>query len=53
MSLPTRWRTAGRWTWRVGLMRREWWIGVRYDFAPDVWVIGFLGLVMLIRLDGP
>lgn len=39
------WRS---WAWRAGLMRGEWWVGVRYDFAADAWVIGMFGAVLLV-----
>jgi len=46
--LRTRWRCWGRWRWRVGLQRREWWVGARYDFAAYVWVIGLFGVVLVV-----
>lgn len=48
-ALRTRWHvTRGR-RWRVGLMRHEWWIGTRYDFASDAWIVGLLGLVLVVQ----
>ena len=41
----------GRFRWRAGLLRREWWIGVRCDFAMDAVLIGFLGAVVVICRD--
>ena len=53
--LRTRWRACWevRWlsgrVWRMGLLRGEWWIGARHDVPADAWVIGLLGLVLVIR----
>jgi hypothetical protein len=48
----TRWRTidVGRraYAWRAGILRHEWTIGVRYEFAPDAWLLTFLCLVLII-----
>lgn len=42
-----RWK-VGRFRWRAGLLRGEWWIGVRYDLPMDVVQVGFLGAVVVI-----
>lgn len=42
---------GARYSWRVGLMRDEWWIGVRRDFPMDAWCIGLFGLTLAIRRE--
>jgi hypothetical protein len=34
--------------WRAGIRTHEWTIGIRYEFAPDVWLITFLCLALVI-----
>lgn len=51
-ALRTRWfrlRFRQRsWRWRVGLIRDEWWIGARYDFASDAVMVGILGAMLVV-----
>lgn len=46
--LRSRWHRVRRLSWRVGLLRGEWWIGARYDFPSDAWIIGLLGMVLVV-----
>jgi hypothetical protein len=46
--LRTRWFRRRNWSWRVGFVRHEWWIGARYDFAADVWMVGLFGAVLVV-----
>jgi hypothetical protein len=34
--------------WRAGIRTHEWTIGIRYEFAPDVWLVTFLCLALVI-----
>lgn len=50
----TRWRPlGGGYRWRAGLVRGEWWIGARYDFAAEVWMVGILGFVVIVGKTWP
>lgn len=37
--------------WRLGLLRGEWWIGVRRDFQCDWWHINVLGLSLVLTSE--
>lgn len=58
MSVLTRLPASSRWrpfrigrrryVWRAGVRTREWTIGVRYELAPDTWLITFLCFAVAI-----
>ena len=48
--LRTRWFQSARLgiSWRFGVMRWEWWVGARYDFAAEAVIVGVFGLVLVV-----
>ena len=44
----SRWRSVGRYRWRVGLCRGEWWIGARHSFMEDALIVGVFGLTLVV-----